>query len=434
VPDLARGHGPPVPLQGVQGTLPADQSAALLAGMARRGPDSGIFAEHLAREEAIVASPLTTGNRVELLQDGPATYGAMLAAIHAARDHINMETYILDDDDVGRRFADALVDERREGVQVNLIRDSVGTLGTPAAFFERLVASGIRVLEFNPMNPLVSRREWLLNQRDHRKLLIVDGRTAFLGGINISSVYSGGSAGHGMPARPVGMPAWRDTDLQLHGPVVAELQKLFLATWAAQQGEPLPAADYLPPPEVAGDEVVRVIASSPEEPYSLIYATLLSAIGSARTSIHLTNAYFAPDPQLLAALEAAAARGVDVTLILPGQTDSWLVFHAGRSYYERLLRAGVKIHERRGAILHAKTALIDGVWATVGSTNLDWRSFLHNHELNAVVLGVEFGRKVQTMFGTDLRASEAITLEGWKRRPLHLRLKEWFAALWEYWL
>jgi cardiolipin synthase len=402
--------------------------------MARRGPDSGIFAEHLAREEAIVASPLTTGNRVELLQDGPATYGAMLAAIHAARDHINMETYILDDDDVGRRFADALVDKRREGVQVNLIRDSVGTLGTPAAFFERLVASGIRVLEFNPMNPLVSRREWLLNQRDHRKLLIVDGRTAFLGGINISSVYSGGSAGHGMPARPVGMPAWRDTDLQLHGPVVAELQKLFLATWAAQQGEPLPAADYLPPPEVAGDEVVRVIASSPEEPYSLIYATLLSAIGSARTSIHLTNAYFAPDPQLLAALEAAAARGVDVTLILPGQTDSWLVFHAGRSYYERLLRAGVKIHERRGAILHAKTALIDGVWATVGSTNLDWRSFLHNHELNAVVLGVEFGRKVQTMFGTDLRASEAITLEGWKRRPLHLRLKEWFAALWEYWL
>lgn len=434
VPDLARSHGSPVPLRGVRGTLPADQSAAMLAGMARRGPDSGIFAEHLAREEAIVASPLTTGNRVELLQDGPATYGAMLAAIHAARDHINMETYILDDDDVGRRFADALVDKRREGVQVNLIRDSVGTLGTPAAFFERLAASGIRVLEFNPMNPLVSRREWLLNQRDHRKLLIVDGRTAFLGGINISSVYSGGSAGHGMLARPVGTPAWRDTDLQLQGPVVAELQKLFLATWAAQQGEPLSVADYLPPPEVAGDEVVRVIASSPEEPYSLIYATLLSAIGSARTSIHLTNAYFAPDPQLLAALEAAAARGVDVTLILPGQTDSWLVFHAGRSYYERLLRAGVKIHERRGAILHAKTALIDGVWATVGSTNLDWRSFLHNHELNAVVLGVEFGRKVQTMFRADLAASEAITLDGWQRRPLLLRLKEWFAALWEYWL
>jgi cardiolipin synthase len=358
----------------------------------------------------------------------------MLEAILAARDHINLETYILDDDDVGRRFARALIDKRREGVQVNLIRDSVGTLGTPAAFFDELVASGIRVLEFNPMNPLVSRRDWLLNQRDHRKLLIVDGRTAFLGGINISSVYSGGSASHGMKARPTGSPAWRDTDLELHGPVVAELQKLFLATWEAQKGEPLAPARYLPPLQLAGDAVVRAIGSSPEEPYSLIYATLLSAIGSARSSVHLTNAYFAPDPQLLDALEAAAARGVDVTLILPGQTDSWLVFHAGRGYYERLLRAGVRIYERRGAILHSKTALIDGVWATVGSTNLDWRSFLHNHELNAVVLGLEFGRQVQAMFAADLTASEAITLDGWTRRPLRLRVQEWFAGLWEYWL
>lgn len=434
VPDLERRPGPPVPLQGARGPLSAAQSKAVLTRKEGAGADTGIFDEHLAREEAIVGSPLTTGNRVRLLQDGPATYQAMLEAIVAARDHINMETYILDDDDVGRRFAQALVDKRREGVQVNLIRDSVGTLGTPAAFFDDLVANGVRVLEFNPMNPLESRRDWLLNQRDHRKLLIVDGRTAFLGGINISSVYSGGSARHGMQARPVGNPAWRDTDLQLHGPVVAELQQLFLATWAAQKGEPLAPANYLPPPEVAGDEVVRAIGSSPEDPYSLIYATLLSAIGSARTSVHLTNAYFAPDPQLLDALEAAAARGVDVTLILPGTTDSWLVLQAGRGYYERLLRAGVKIHERRGVILHSKTALIDGVWATVGSTNLDWRSFLHNHELNAVVLGVGFGHQVQAMFAKDLAASDAITPEQWSRRPLHRRVQEWFAGLWEYWL
>ena len=163
-------------------------------------------------------------------------------------------------------------------------------------------------------------------------------------------------------------------------------------------------------------------------------ATLLSAIGSAETSVHLTNAYFAPDPQLLAALESAAARGVDVALILPGQTDSWLVFHAGRGYYERLLRAGVKLYERRGLILHSKTALVDGVWATVGSTNLDWRSFLHNRELNAVVLGHEFGQQVQAMFEKDLAASDAITLEQWRRRPLDLRLKEWFGRVWEYWL
>jgi cardiolipin synthase A/B len=180
--------------------------------------------------------------------------------------------------------------------------------------------------------------------------------------------------------------------------------------------------------------VVRAIGSSPDEPYSLIYATLLSAIASAETSVHLTNAYFAPDPQLLAALKAAAGRGVDVVLILPSRTDSWLVFHAGRAYYGELLRAGVKIHERRGMILHSKTALIDGVWATVGSTNLDWRSFLHNHELNAVVLGVEFGSQVQAMFAKDLAASDAVTLDQWERRPLDLRLKEVFARAWEYWL
>lgn len=434
VPDLARRPGPPVQLEGARGPLSAAQSKAILDRLRSGGQETSIFDRHLALEEAIVGSPLTTGNQVLLLQDGPATYRAMLAAILAAKDHINMETYILDDDEMGQHFAQALIDKQQQGVQVHLIRDSVGTIGTPTAFFQRLADSGIKVLEFNPINPLAARKDWTLNQRDHRKLLIVDGRTAFLGGINISSVYSSGSFGKGSRARSDTGPAWRDTDLQLQGPVVAELQKLFLATWKDQKGEPLAVKNYFPRLESVGRQVVRAIGSSPDEPYSLIYATLLSAIGSAETSIHLTNAYFVPDPQLLAALEAAAARGVSVKLILPSQTDSWLVFHAGRGYYEQLLRGGVNIYERHGVILHSKTALIDGVWATVGSTNLDWRSFLHNYELNAVVLGVEFGKQVQAMFDKDLAASDAITLEKWERRALHLRLKERFARAWEYWL
>jgi cardiolipin synthase len=433
VPDLARRPAA-VQFEGPRGTLSPAQSQAVLERLSALGPDTGIFERHLAREEAIVDSPLTVGNRALLLQDGPATYQAMLAAIAAARDHVNMETYILEDDEVGQHFAQALIDRQRQGVQVNLIRDSVGTAGTPTAFFERLADSGIRVLEFNPVNPLAARKDWELNQRDHRKLLIVDGHTAFLGGINISSVYSGGSFGQGVRMRPSSGPAWRDTDLQLQGPVVAELQKLFITTWESQKGDALAPRNYFPKPEQAGREVVRAIGSSPEDPFSLIYATLLSAIGSAETSVRITNAYFAPDPQLLAALEAAVRRGVEVTLILPSQTDSWLVFHAGRAYYEQLLRAGVKIYERRGVILHSKTALIDGVWATIGSTNLDWRSFLHNHELNAVVLGTAFGSQVQAMFDKDLAASDAITLEQWERRALHLRLKEWFGRAWEYWL
>ena len=438
VPDLAARPGTAVQLEGARGPLSAAQSKAILAALASRSPNTDIFERHLALEEAIVGSPLTTGNQVILLQDGPATYQAMFAAISAAKDHINLETYILDDDEVGQRFAQALMAKQAQGVQVNLLRDSAGTFGTPAAFFAQLAASGIRVHEFNPINPLAARASWQWNQRDHRKLLIVDGRTAFLGGINISSVYSGGSFKSGSKGQPKNPgaddPAWRDTDLQLQGPVVAELQKLFIEAWEKQKGPPLAAKNYFPPPQNAGRQVVRAIGSSPDEPFSQIYATLLSAIASAETSVRITNAYFVPDPQLLAALEAAAERGVDVTLILPSQTDSWLTFHAGRRNYARLLRAGVKLYERRGVILHSKTALIDGVWATVGSTNLDWRSFLHNHELNAVVLGAEFGSQVQAMFERDLGASDAVTLEQWQRRSLDLRVKELFAWAWEYWL
>lgn len=434
VPDLARYPAAPVQLEGARGPLSAAKSKAILARMEKRSQDTGIFERHLAQEDAIVGSPLITGNDVQLLQDGPATYQAMLAAILAAEDHINMETYILDDDEVGQRFAEVLIEKQQQGVQVNLIRDSVGTFNTPTAFFENLVDNGIHVLEFNPINPLAASKDWTLNQRDHRKLLVVDGSTAFLGGINISSVYSGGSFSHASRQRDDGSLAWRDTDIQLRGPVVAEFQKLFIAAWESQKGPPLAAKNYFPPTKIAGRQVVRAIGSSPDEAFSQIYVTLLSAIGSAETSIHLTNAYFVPDPQLLAALKAAAKRGVKVVLILPSQTDSELVFHAGRHYYDRLLRNGVKIFERRGVILHSKTALIDGVWATVGSTNLDWRSFLHNYELNAVVLGSEFGKQLQAMFAKDLAESDEITLEQWRRRGLDVRIKEWFSRLWEYWL
>lgn len=434
VPDMARTSATPrVQLEGARGPLSAAQSKAVLERLRGSGQDTGIFARHLALEEAIVGNPLTTGNKVVLLEDGPATYRAMLAAIATAKDHIHMETYILDDDEVGQQFARALIERQRAGAQVHVIRDSVGTLGTPEAFFKRLTDEGIRVLEFNPVNPSKARKEWELNERDHRKLLVVDGRVAFLGGINISAVYSSGSSGSFSRSADPGQ-GWRDAHVQIEGPVVADFQKLFMDTWVAQKGEPMAPRNYYPPPVKAGNEVVRAIGSSPEEPFSQIYATLLSAIGAAETSVYLTNAYFAPDPQLLTALEDAAARGVDVRLILPSKTDSWLIFHAGRGYYERLLRAGVRIFERQGAILHSKTGLIDGVWATVGSTNLDWRSFLHNHELNAVVLGEDFGTQMQAVFDKDLAASTEVTLAQWQRRTLDNRILEGFSRIWEYWL
>ena len=413
-----------VQLDGARGPLSAQQSKAVLARLATSGEDTGIFDRHLALEGEIAGSPLVVGNRVSLLKDGPATYAAMFQAIAAARDHIHMETYIIEDDEVGRKFADALIARRAQGVHVALIYDGVGSLGTPAAFFKRLTEAGVDVAEFNTVNP---------NHRDHRKILIIDGKTAFVGGVNISGVYSKGGSSRSSPTSADAM-RWRDTHLRIEGPVVAEFQKLFFATWEKQKGEPLSARQSYPPPASPGREVVRAVASSPDEPYSLVYATLLSAIASAETDVYLTNAYFVPDPQLMAALMDAARRGVNVKIVLPGKTDSWLVFHAGRAHYEDLLEAGVKIYQRRDAMLHAKTAVIDGVWSTVGSSNLDWRSFLHNEEVVAIVLGQEFGAQMQSMFEADTEASELITGESWSHRPLSDHMQEIAAQVWSYWL
>jgi cardiolipin synthase len=312
---------------------------------------------------------------------------------------------------------------------VNVIYDSVGGFNTPKAFFERLRSGGIAVLEFNPINPLAGKTPWLINNRDHRKMLIVDGRIAFIGGINISSVYSSGSVvGLAGQSGQTTIP-WRDTDLEIEGPAVAELQKLFLETWEKQRGKPLAPKAYFPTLKAQGKDMVRAIGSTPDDPYSLIYLTLISAITNAERQVNLTHAYFAPDPQLLNALMDAARRGVEVRLILPSHSDSDIAFQVGRSYYSVLLKAGVRIYERRGALLHSKTAMIDSVWSCVGSSNLDWRSFLDNDEVNAVVLGREFAGQMETMFNRDLETSEAITIEAWSRRSLILRFKEWGARL-----
>ncbi len=427
---LARHTAQTVRFENARGSISAQKSAAILAQLKRKSGDIDILEKQIALEQAIVGSPLVLGNKVMLLQDGAATYPAMFAAIRQARDHINMESYIFEDDETGRQFADLLLQQQGRGVQVNLIYDSFGGFNTPKAFFERLKQGGIEVLQFNPINPLAAKTPWLINNRDHRKLLIVDGHTAFIGGINISNVYSSGSAAGRAMQAPKDALAWRDTDLQIEGPVVAELQKLFIQTWDKQRGKPLAAKAYFPALKVQGHDIVRAIGSTPDDPYSLIYLTLISAIGNAERQVYLTNAYFVPDPQLLKALIDAAARGVDVRLILPSHSDSEVVFHAGRAHYTELLKGGVKIYERAGALLHSKTALIDGVWSTVGSTNLDWRSFLDNDEINAVIIGRDFGQQMQAMFDRDLEASQEIDLQSWARRPLSLRFKEWMARVW----
>ena len=427
---IAHHTGQAAQVDDARGPIPEKKAAAILDRLKQNSGAIDILDKQIALEQSIVGSPLVVGNKVTLLQDGPATYAAMFAAIGQARDHVNLESYIFEDDEVGEQFAQLLLVTQARGVQVNLIYDSVGGFNTPKSFFEQLTRGGVAVLEFNPINPFSVKKAWRPNNRDHRKLLVVDGKVAFLGGINISSVYSSGSILSGPNKRRPEKSAWRDTHLQIDGPVVAEFQKLFLQTWQKQQGPELAKKDYFPVLKAQGKELVRAIGSTPDDPFSLIYLTLISAIGNAEKNIYLTNAYFVPDPQLLKSLVEAATRGVDVKLILPSRSDSAVVFHAGRAHYTELLQGGVKVYEHAGALLHAKTAVIDGVWSTVGSTNLDWRSFLDNDEINAVVLGREFAQKMQVMFDADLTSSQAIDLSSWNQRPIEFLLKEWMAQLW----
>jgi len=391
-----------------------------------------ILERHTAVVESVTESPLTKGNKVFLLADGQAAYAAMLKAIQNAGDHINLETFIIEDDEVGRRFTDLLLQKQAEGVQVNLIYDSVGSFSTPASFFQRLRDGGIQVVEFNPVNPFKAHGHWLLAHPDHRKILIIDGKVAIAGGINISSVYSSRLSGR-RQVKGAPLP-WRDTDVQIEGPAVAEFQKLFLDTWQKQKGPKLSERTYFPDLKEEGNALVRVVGSTPGQDNRITFIVYVSAITFAEHSVHLTNAYFIPDDQILDAFTDAASRGVDVKIILPSTSDSSLALYAARYNYSELLKSGVKLFERRNALLHAKTAVIDGVWSTVGSTNMDYWSFLSDDEVNAVILSREFAIEMEKMFAKDLAESDQIKWEEWKERPLFPRLREWFAHLFSHWM
>jgi cardiolipin synthase len=421
-----------------KGLLSPEKSQALMERLKRSVAPTDMVERYSAVIESVSGSPLTSGNKVTLLIDGPATYAAMFKAMENARDHINLETYIMEDDETGRRFSDLLLKKQAEGVQVNLIYDSRGSFLTPAPFFQRLRDAGIQVVAFNPVNPLKARKSWSVAHPDHRKILIVDGRVVFTGGINISAVYSSSPSGRrrgsgAKPGKTAPLP-WRDTDVQIEGPVVAEFQKLFLETWQSQKGPKLSGRNYLPDLKAAGNALVQAVGSSPGESNRLTFVLYVSAITFAERSLHVTNAYFVPDAETVKALCDAARRGVDVKLVLPGNTDTSLTLSAGRYYYSDLLKSGVKLYERRDVLLHAKTAVIDNVWSTVGSTNMDFWSFSTNDEVNAVILNKEFAVEMEKMFAGDLAKSHEIRWEEWKKRPVRNRIKEWFAHRFERWL
>jgi cardiolipin synthase len=360
----------------------------------------------------------------------------MFAAMERARDHINLETYILEGGEIGERLARLLEKKVRQGVKVNVLYDSVGSIGTPKEYFDELRKIGAHVCEFNPVNPAKAANGWELNNRNHRKILVVDGRVAFTGGINISSAYSAGSRANRRASQvkpgEESTRGWRDTHVRVEGPVVTRFQRLFLDGWALEDCGPVVQANYFPGVEAKGHKTMQALSSDPGTDKSEMYGALLGAIRKARQRVWLTIGYFVPDPEMREALTAAARRGIDVRLMLPGFSDFWAPVYAGRSNYSDLLAAGVRIYEWNKSLMHAKTALIDSGWASVGSTNLDWRSFALNYEADLVVYDAAFAGELERLFRQDVEAAVEVTPQRWEKRGVVERAKEWFARRWEH--
>ena len=406
------------------------------------GTAKPLMAVH-SHAHALVAGlgePLVTGNRVDLLQDGPGTYAAMFEAIDKASDHINLESYILAAEGPGEEFARRLIARVKAGVRVNVLYDSFGSIGTPESYFDHLRANGVNVAEYNPLRRLGNLLSRALHLRDHRKLMVVDGRIGFIGGVNISPVYSAGSSplaalsGSGAADTGAVNPGWRDTHVRVEGPIVAQLQRLFMRHWSKHSSIALRGTHYFPPLASVGTQRVALAACDAGRRRNPFYRALLSALDASQHRVFLTTAYLVPTRRLMRSLVRAARRGVDVHLLLPGVSDFWAPLQAGRSHYSRLLRAGVHLHELHDALLHAKTCVIDGLWTTVGSSNLDWRSLLHNAEANLVVLDAGLAQEMEQVFQADVARSKVIVRAEWAKRGLRQRIVETLARRFEFFL
>lgn len=349
-------------------------------------------------------APLVHDNAIRILKDGAENYPAWLSAIAAARETVHFECYIVHDDAVGQRFADALVARARDGVSVRVIYDWLGGVGsTGGRFWRRLREGGVEVRCFNPPR-LDEPFGWLA--RDHRKSIVVDGQVAFVTGLCIGRMWEGS------PER--GLDPWRDTGVEIRGPAVADVARAFTEAWAACGGI-LPEADRArPAPAPAGDVDLRVVAATSGTAGLYRLDPLIAAL--ARSTLWLTDAYYAGTPSYVQALGAAARDGVDVRLLVPGRGSDIAVMQAiSRLGYRPLLEAGVRVFEWNGTMLHAKTAVADARWSRVGSTNLNPASWLGNWELDVVVEDERFGRSMEAMYLDDLGNATEILLERRRR-------------------
>jgi cardiolipin synthase len=371
--------------------------------------------------EAYTEAPIVGGNRIELLFNGDETFPVMLREIKTAKSTITFAQYLYEEGAISHEFARAFSERCRAGVRAHILIDNQGSQNIPDQIPEMMRDAGCHVEFFRKVEAPQIFLPWRLlkyNYRNHRRVLVIDGRVGFTGGYGISEAWTGDGRTENY---------WRETNARVEGPVVKYLQAAFTESWLEATGALLGGDGYFPRLEPRGKVSAQMVKSSPIGGSFQNYMLFLLSITSAKKSILITNPYFIPDDTMIDALVKAAARGVRVVVLVPGKIDHQITYRASRSNYGRMLLGGVQIFEYMAALMHAKTMVVDGVWATVGSTNFDNRSFALNEELNLTVYDSGLARRLEEAFEQDLKYSRKITYEEWSSRGIGERIYEIFA-------
>ena len=373
------------------------------------------------RYRKLAALRPTHHNEVIIYDDGDRAYDEILKAIEGAEKNINISTYILESDYVGRIFKEKLIKKVVEGVEVNIIYDAVGSMRASRKFFREMKNAGIHLVVFRP---LLSLNLIKLNRRLHRKLFVIDGKIGFIGGMNISCEYAGPKF-HGYN--------WRDLMARVDGPAVGDLQAMFMVMWHRVRG-PLPQKEfeYFPQLGPAGNKDAVVIGTDFWKERKQLREVFLILIRKAEKEICIESAYFLPDIEIRRELRKASLKGIKVKIIIPRNTDIKTVYFARRTMYSKFLKAGIEIYEYTPRILHTKMAVFDRTTVVIGSANFDYRSFLHNIEGNIFVEGGEIGEEAYKIFEKDLSDSEKVDYEEFIKRPLIVKIMEWFLFIFRY--
>ena len=361
---------------------------------------------------------VTHGNSVDILNNGEQTFSSIIRELRKAKHFIHLQYYIFDEDNIGNTIIDILTAKASEGVEVRLIIDDVGGWHHSEAFYEKLRSNGIQVERFLKVRfPMFTSK---VNYRNHRKIIVIDGKVGFLGGINIADRYIYGKEKLGI---------WRDMHLKIEGDAVLAMQEIFLSDWYFVKQEELSNKKYFPPSDPSGDKLVQIVPSGPDSDWPAIMMGYLQAIASAMKYVYIVTPYFMPTEPVLMAINAAALGGIDVRILLPEKSDAGFVHMCSRSYIKELLIAGVKVYFYQKGFIHSKLIVVDDLLCSIGTTNMDFRSFEYNFEVNAFIYDEEKATEARNIYLDDLNSSRQIFYDIWQGRSKLMKLKESFARL-----